>query len=269
MVDKPTIPTSIDAYIAAAPRDVRPVLNEIRRVIRAAAPDAEDVISYRMPAFKQNGILIYFAAFKSHIGLYPPVSGDAKLEEAVKPYAGPKGNLKFPLDKPIPYPLIARIVKHNLKRNVARASAKSSKPQQVKTKSNLKSTAVHFDTKGYNNAQTPADKKICQLLANTIARCLPDAENKLWHAHPVWFLDGNPIVGYSKLKNCVRLLFWSGQSFKEKGLKNEGTFKAAEARYTDADEIDVDKLTLWLAEAREVQWDYKNIVRRKGRLERL
>jgi hypothetical protein len=85
----------------------------------------------------------------------------------------------------------------------------------------------------------------------------------------VWFLDGNPIVGYSRLKNCIRLLFWSGQSFKENGLEKEGSFKAAEARYTAADQVDAERLRRWLAEAREIQWDYKNIVRRKGRLERL
>ena len=85
----------------------------------------------------------------------------------------------------------------------------------------------------------------------------------------MWFLDGNPIVGYSKLKDCVRLLFWSGQSFDEEGLEKEGSFKAAEARYTAADQIDTAKLERWLAKARDIQWDYKNLVRRKGRLERL
>jgi hypothetical protein len=103
----------------------------------------------------------------------------------------------------------------------------------------------------------------------TCERGLPEAENKVWHAHPVWFLDGNPIVGYSKLKHCVRLLFWSGQSFEEDGLANEGRFMAAEARYTSIDEIDKKTLARWLKKAREIQWDYKNIVRRKGRLERL
>ena len=128
---------------------------------------------------------------------------------------------------------------------------------------------MHTDTKKYNAALAPADRAICRLLAEHIERHLPEAENKVWHAHPVWFLDGNPIVGYSKLKNCVRLLFWSGQSFEEDGLEKEGSFKAAEARYTAADQVDAKKLRRWLAEAREVQWDYKNIVRRKGRLERL
>lgn len=128
---------------------------------------------------------------------------------------------------------------------------------------------MHADTRKYNESQTPEDRKICALLATEIDRNLPEAENKIWHAHPVWFLDGNPIVGYSKLKSCVRLLFWSGQSFEEEGLKKEGTFKAAEARYTSADAVDTKDLKRWLARARDIQWDYKNLIRRKGRLERL
>jgi hypothetical protein len=128
---------------------------------------------------------------------------------------------------------------------------------------------VHTDTAKYNEAEAPNDRAICQLLAKQIDRDLPDAENKIWHGHPVWFLEGNPIVGYSKMKDGVRLLFWSGQSFKEKGLAKEGTFKAAQATYTTPDQVDTKKLGRWLAEARDVQWDYKNLTRRKGRLERL
>ncbi|MFO0969969.1 MAG: DUF1801 domain-containing protein [Gemmataceae bacterium] len=120
-------PETISDYIAASTPDVRPILEKIRQTIRAAAPDAEEIISYRMPAFRQKGILVYFAAFKSHIGLYPPVSGDPRLEKAIAPYAGEKGNLRFPLDRPIPYGLIARIVKHKLKQNLAKAAAKSKK----------------------------------------------------------------------------------------------------------------------------------------------
>lgn len=128
---------------------------------------------------------------------------------------------------------------------------------------------MHPDSMKYNEGQSDSDRKICELLAKEIEQGLPEAENKVWHAHPVWFLDGNPIVGYSKLKNCVRLLFWSGQSFTTTGLKKEGKFKAAEARYTSAEEIDTSLLGKWLAESRQIQWDYKNIVKRKGRLERL
>ena len=128
---------------------------------------------------------------------------------------------------------------------------------------------MHQDTIQYNQAQSPPDRLICELLASQIDAAMPDAENKVWHAHPVWFLDGNPVVGYSKLKDSVRLLFWSGQSFATPGLKPEGKFKAAEARYSAADQVDTESLQRWLAEAREIQWDYKNIVRRKGKLERL
>lgn len=128
---------------------------------------------------------------------------------------------------------------------------------------------MHPDVEKFNRALEPTDQAICDLLAHTIDRELDDAENKLWHAHPVWFLDGNPIVGYNKLKSCVRLLFWSGQSFDEPDLKNEGKFKAAEARYTDVDQVDTAALKRWLKKSRQIQWDYKNIVRRKGRLERL
>src|ERR1051325_1461996 len=121
------------------------------------------------------------------------------------------------------------------------------------------SRAMHSDTKKYNEAQNADDRAICRLLAEQIDRGLPEAENKVWHGHPVWFLEGNPIVGYSKLKNCVRLLFWSGQSFEEEALDKEGTFKAAEARYTATDQVATDDLRRWLTKAREIQWDYKNI----------
>jgi uncharacterized protein YdhG (YjbR/CyaY superfamily) len=115
---------NIDEYIQAFPPEIQSILQKIRSTIRKAAPEAEEIISYMMPAFRQNGILVYFAAFKKHIGLYPPVSGDAAIEKAIAPYAGPKGNLQFPLDRPIPYDLIGRIVKLRLKQNQAKASAK-------------------------------------------------------------------------------------------------------------------------------------------------
>ena len=128
---------------------------------------------------------------------------------------------------------------------------------------------MHKDVKAYNNALARADKDIGNLLANEIDTHLPEAENKIWHRHPVWFLDGNPIVGYSKLKDSVRLLFWSGQSFDEPGLAKEGSFKAAEARYTSVDQVKIKDLKRWLKKAKDIQWDYKNIVKRRGVLERL
>ncbi len=112
---KGQVPATIDDYIAGQPARAQKILRRVRQVIRDTAPEAEELISYRMPAFRQGGILVYFAAFTQHIGLYPPVRGDLKLEEAVAPYAGEKGNLRFPLDEPIPYDLIRRIVKFRVR----------------------------------------------------------------------------------------------------------------------------------------------------------
>jgi len=128
---------------------------------------------------------------------------------------------------------------------------------------------MNKDVRAYNNSQSANDKAICNALASEIDANLPKGENKIWHAHPVWFLDGNPIVGYSKLKDSVRLLFWSGQSFDEPGLQPEGSFKAAEASYTSIDQINKKDLKRWLGKSKKIQWDYKNIVKRRGVLERL
>jgi uncharacterized protein YdhG (YjbR/CyaY superfamily) len=110
----------VDAYIAAFPRNVQPLLRKVRRAIRAAAPKANEVISYRIPAYRQNGMLVYFAGFKAHVGLFPPVRGDASLTRAAARYAGPKGNLRFPYDEPLPLALIARIVRLKVKQDLAK-----------------------------------------------------------------------------------------------------------------------------------------------------
>ena len=122
----------------------------------------------------------------------------------------------------------------------------------------------------YNQKLESDDEKIANILSGTICRYLPEAENKIWHAHPVWFLEGNPIVGYSKQKRGIRLMFWSGKSFDEEKLNVEGEkFQDASVFYNDLNEIDDDNLKRWLEKSKEIQWDYKNIVKRKGVLERL
>ncbi|HEY9256622.1 DUF1801 domain-containing protein [Chitinophaga sp.] len=128
---------------------------------------------------------------------------------------------------------------------------------------------MNEEIKAYNDSMSATDKAICHQLAKEIDAHLKGATCKIWHRHPVWFLNDNPIVGYSKLKDSVRLLFWSGQSFEEEGLQPEGTFKAAEARYTDVKQVDAGLLKRWLDKSATIQWDYKNIVKRKGVLERL
>lgn len=125
------------------------------------------------------------------------------------------------------------------------------------------------DIKAYNETLEPNDLPLVELLEAQINRALPAAESKVWHGAPVWFLEGNPIVGYVRRKAGVVLLFWSGQSFDEPGLSPEGSFKAAEKLYNDVSEIDTEDLSRWLQKAETIQWDYKNIVKRKGVLERL
>jgi uncharacterized protein YdhG (YjbR/CyaY superfamily) len=110
-------PKNIDDYIGSFSPDVQAILQKIRSTIRNAAPGAQETISYNIPAFTLNGVLVYFAAFKKHIGFYPPVRGDRGLDKAISSYRGGKGNLQFPLDRPIPYELIERIVKHRVKQN--------------------------------------------------------------------------------------------------------------------------------------------------------
>ncbi len=129
---------------------------------------------------------------------------------------------------------------------------------------------MNEDIKAYNEKQTPDDLAICNLLAQIIDSELAEAESKIWHAHPVWFLDGNPIVGYSKQKPGLRLMFWSGAGFEEDGLKVRGAkFKDASIFYTTKEKINAKELKRWLKKSRDIRWDYKNIVKRKGRLERL
>jgi uncharacterized protein YdhG (YjbR/CyaY superfamily) len=123
-------PATIDEYIAAFPPDVQSILKRIRLTIRKTAPQAKEKISYRMPAFFLDGVLIYFAAFKNHIGMYPPVRGDEKLNKELARYRGEKGNLRFPLDEPIPYALIGRIVKFRVKEQLARIAAKQVKKRR-------------------------------------------------------------------------------------------------------------------------------------------
>jgi hypothetical protein len=121
----------------------------------------------------------------------------------------------------------------------------------------------------YHKGLSPADQTICDTLRSAIDAQLTGAEAKIWHGHPVWFLGGNPVVGYSRLKDGIRLLFWIGQTFEEPGLTAEGKFKAADVRYADAAQIILSELRRWLEKAETIQWDYKNIVKRKGVLLRI
>lgn len=129
---------------------------------------------------------------------------------------------------------------------------------------------MNKEIKTYNDKQIETDKEICELLAKTIDNELTEAESKIWHSHPVWFLEGNPTVGYSKQKKGIRLMFWSGADFDEKNLNVKGEkFKDASIFYNNVTDINTDDLTRWLKKSRKIQWDYKHIVKRKGKLEKL
>lgn len=129
---------------------------------------------------------------------------------------------------------------------------------------------INKEIEQYNSNQSTTEKVICDLLAQTIDNELTEAENKIWHSHPVWFLNGNPTVGYSKQKKGIRLMFWSGADFNEENLNVLGKkFKDASIFYNNVTDINTDDLTRWLKKSREIQWDYKNLVKRKGKLERL
>ncbi len=129
---------------------------------------------------------------------------------------------------------------------------------------------MYLEIKAYNDKQTPGEIEICNRLAAIIDKELTSAEFKIWHSHPVWFLDGNPIVGYSKQKAGIRLMFWSGADFEEEDLNIRGKkFKDTSVFFNNVNEIRTKDLKRWLKKSVEIQWDYKNIVKRKGKSERL
>lgn len=129
---------------------------------------------------------------------------------------------------------------------------------------------MHPDIQAYNEQQSATDKLICAYLAEIIDRELPGAESKIWHRHPVWFIDSNPVAGYSRQKGGIRLMFWSGADFEEEDLNVRGEkFRDASIFYSDLNAVDTEALIRWLGKAKHIQWDYKNLIKRKGRLERL
>lgn len=126
------------------------------------------------------------------------------------------------------------------------------------------------DITGYNQGLPEPHRSVCELLARLIEENLPEAEGRIWHAHPVWFLAGNPVVGYSRQKSGIRLMFWSGADFGEPGLDVPGRrFRDASIFFNDPSEVVATDVVRWLGKSREIQWDYANLARRKGRLERL
>lgn len=250
---------NVDEYISCSAADLQPVLKKLRAIIKKAAPKAGERISYGMPFYEYGGKgiegrLIYFAAFKKHISLFITPRRNETLPVELQAFHISKATYQFPLGKPFPFTLIANTVKAlAAARDMQAATADSGK-----------------DILHYHAQQNSTDKKICDALFKEINNGLPEAVKKVWHGHPVWFLDGNPIVGYSRQKAGIRLMFWSGASFDEPGLEERGAkFKDASTFYNAVSDINSKDLKRWLRKSKEIQWDYKNIVKRKGKLERL
>lgn len=252
----------VDHYIASFPASVQKILKKIRATIRKAAPGATERISYGMPFYEYGGKgyagrLIYFAAFKKHISLFITPRNNEAVPAALKKYHVSEATYQFALNTTIPFSLIDKAVRALVSR-------------RAKQSTDSKTPALSREIQTYNKRQSKPDKAICNLLARHISTGLPDAENKIWHKHPVWFLAGNPIVGYSKQKKGIRLMFWSGADFEENKLNVRGEkFKDASVFYNNSSEVNAKELHRWLKKAREIQWDYKNIVKRKGQLIKL
>jgi len=260
----------VDEYISCCPIEVQPIVKKLRATIKKAAPKANERISYGMPFYEYGGKgyegrLVYFAAFKKHISLFITPRHSESIPSELQKYHVSKATYQFPLGNPLPYPLIEKTVKQLVKARDVQVT----NPKPLK-KTSIKSQNINKDILSYNSKQAAADIDICNLLLQEINNGLLKAENKVWHGHPVWFLDGNPIVGYSKQKAGIRLMFWSGADFdEEKLIIGTGKFKDASIFYNSVNEINNKDLKRWLKKSKEIQWDYKNIVKRKGVLERL
>jgi uncharacterized protein YdhG (YjbR/CyaY superfamily) len=249
----------------AAPEPARGRLRALASVIRAEAPGAIERIAYGLATWHQGENLIHLGAFKHHVGIYPGAAAIVAFADDLTGFKTSKGAIQVPHGAPLPVTLVRRITRWRVEQAATKASRRVSK-----RRSNSPSSGVlSGDILTYNDSQSDEVRALCAALAAHISRSLPRAEGKVWHGHPVWFLEGNPVVGYSTHKEGTRLLFWSGQSFDEPGLSRVGKFKAAEARYSTLDDINAKVLRRWLKKAVAIQWDYKNVVKNKGLLKRL
>lgn len=261
--------TSVDAYIEGFPKETQKILRQLRTLVRKTATGAQESIAYGMPAYKVNGKpLVYFAGYDKHIGFYATPTGHEKFAKELSKFKQGKGSVQFPLSDPMPMDLIERIVKFRVAESEQKAQAKKVVAKKVVVKRANAPSIGHIEK--YNQALDSNHREVAELLASEINTNLKKAEHKLWHGHPVWFIDGNPIVGYSKQKSGIRLLFWSGADFDEPALVvREGKFKDASVFIKEVSEISKKDLKRWLKKAEDIQWDYKNMVKRKGVLERL
>ncbi len=257
----PSESTPITAYVDAAQEPARSRLRTLAEFIREEAPDAVERIAYGLATWHQGENLIHLGAFKHHVGIYPGAAAIAAFANELAGFKTSKGAIRVPHDAPLPVALVRRITRWR----VEQAASKVSKPRT----GGSHAETLNADVAAYNASQSNGHRAVCEALAGHLSKALPGAEGKVWHGHPVWFLEANPVVGYSTHKEGTRLLFWSGQSFDEPTLSPVGKFKAAEARYADVADLHAEVLRRWLTKAQDIQWDYKNVAKNKGLLTRL
>jgi uncharacterized protein YdhG (YjbR/CyaY superfamily) len=239
---------NIDEYHSEQTEAIQMKLEQLRKAIQKAAPKAAETIGYGMPAFKQNKVLVYYAGYKSHIGFYPTPNAIVAFKAELTKYKTSKGAIQLPINQPLPLTLIKKLVRFRLKEDMQAASFN---PKHITQK---QPNVIHEDISVYNNRQDENNQAICSLLASHITNLLTNSENKVWHGHPVWFLDCNPIVGYSKQKQGIRLMFWSGADFDEPRLNVVGIkFKDASLFYSEVTDINVKELKRWLKMSVEIQ----------------
>lgn len=255
-------PAAITAYVDAAQEPARSRLRTLAVAIREELPDAVERIAYGLPTWHQGENLIHLGAFKHHVGIYPGPAAIVTFADELKGYKTSKGTIQVPHEAPLPIELVRRITRWRVEQQTTKAVPRGSTGR-------ANTVGVHTDVAAYIAAQSNEHRAVCEALASHISAALPGAEGKVWHGHPVWFLEGNPVVGYSVHKEGTRLLFWSGQSFDEPGLAPVGKFKAASARYATITDIDEKVLLRWLKKAESILWDYTNLVKNKGQLTRL
>lgn len=225
----------VDAYIAGFPSEVQAVLRRIRDVVRAAAPEAEETISYRIPAYKGNGILVYFAAFKNHIGFYPPVAGDAKLMAAIAPYAGPKGNLQFPLDRPIPYRLIERITRLRVRQD----AGKTGPPARKKAARGKTPAPPSGATKAWFAAAPAPQRPVLNALRGMILAAAPDVIEEFKWSRPCYSVPGGMFCYLHSTRNHATIGFHKGTSLQDPQRILRGTGKEMRhVRIASADAMD-------------------------------
>ncbi len=265
-------PIAVATTIEAAPEPGRTRLRTLAEVVRNEAPGAIEHIAYGLATWHQGENLLHLGAFKNHVGIYPGAAAIAAFADELVGLKTSRGAIQVPHDAPLPSDLVRRITRWRVEqaasRGVKAESRRRTRPAQEREPSR-KAVARSSTLADYLASQSEAHRLICTALGSHITAALPEAESKIWHGHPVWFLAGNPIVGYSVLKGCVRLLFWSGQTFDRTTLTPVGSFKAAEFRYTSCDDVDATVLRNWLDQARDIEWNYRDIVKNRGQLERL